>query len=174
MTLSNVNVIDSTSNLPLVIGAASESVDVKNWSFNPQQIPSIRTAEISTSRLTGFSGKQITVVPYAFFGGDYNGYVSRGNSGDLCNASYSNFPRDEWGAVVCAETTENGDGVASVGAGMQVWEHAIDLTASNYRVAGRVQNTLSMSNEQPLFVGKVLLFPLNLVDYCSSGPPVPP
>jgi hypothetical protein len=174
MTLSNVNVIDSTSNLPLVIGAASESVDVKNWSANPQQIPSIRTGEVSTFRLTGLNGKQITVVPYVFFGGAYNGYVSRGNSGDLCNATYSNFPRSEWGAVVCPETTENGDGVASNGAAIQVWEHAIDLTASNYRVAGRVQNTLSMNTEQPLFVGKLLLFPLNLVDYCSQGPPVPP
>ena len=173
MTLSNVNVIDSTSNLPLVIGAASESVDIKNWSSTTQIIPSIRTGEISTGRLTGYEGRQITAVSYAIFGNQYSnggGYNSAGLSGDLCNATYLNFPKSEWGALMCSETTECGSGPAA----MEYWQHEFNPSNSNWEVSCRVQTNFLLTSEQAVFSGKVLLFPLPLVDYLSSGPPVPP
>lgn len=173
MTLSNVNVIDSTSNLPLVIGAASESVDIKNWSGTTQVIPSIRTIELSTGRLTGYDGRQITAVSYAIFGNQYSnggGYNSSGLSGNLCNATYAEFPKSEWGAVMCPETTECGAGPAA----MEYWQHEFNPGNSNWEVDCRVQTNFLLTSEQAVFSGKVMLFPLNLIDYMSSGPPVPP
>jgi hypothetical protein len=177
MTLSNVNVIDSTSNLPLVIGAASESVNIKNWSPATQLIPSITTGGIQTGKLTGIGGKEITVVSYAIFGSQYSnsgpgsGYVSSGFSGNLCNASYATFPRNEWGAVICPESTDSGAGAAAFEAITHEFNGA---NSSNYEIYCRAQVNLALTSQQAVFSGKVLLFPLTLVDYLSSGPPPPP
>jgi len=167
MTLSNVNVIDSTSNLPLVIGAASESVDIKNWSTTTQQIPSIRTGGISTGYLTGINGAPITVVSYAIFGNYYSntgGYISDGNSGNLSNASYSAFPKSEWGAVICPESFDCGAGPAAA----ERWYAEFNGGNSNYEVSCLVQtNFLGTGTQRAVFSGKVLLFPLNFVNYLT-------
>ena len=167
MTLSNVNVIDSTSNLPLVIGAASESVDIKNWSTTTQQIPSIRTGGISTGYLTGINGAPMTVVSYAIFGNYYSntgGYISDGNSGTLSNASYSAFPKTEWGAVICPESFDCGAGPAAA----ERWYAEFNGGNSNYEVSCLVQtNFLGTGTQRAVFSGKVLLFPLNFVNYLT-------
>jgi hypothetical protein len=167
MTLSNVNVIDSTSNLPLVIGAASESVDIKNWSTTTQQIPSIRTGGISTGYLTGLNNTSITVVSYAIFGNYYSntgGYISDGNSGNLSNASYSAFPKSEWGAVICPESFDCGAGPAAA----ERWYAEFNGGNSNYEVSCLVQtNFLGTGTQRAVFSGKVLLFPLNFVNYLT-------
>jgi hypothetical protein len=169
-------VIDSTSNLPLVIGAASESVNIKNWSPATQIIPSITTGGIQTGKLTGIGGKQITVVSYAIFGNQYGtggavGYVSSGLSGNLCNASYAEFPKSEWGAVICPETTDAG---ASAAAFEQIFHEFNGSNSSNYEVYCKAVVNVPLTSQQAVFSGKVLLFPLTLVDYLSSGPPPPP
>jgi hypothetical protein len=167
MTLSNVNVIDSTSNLPLVIGAASESVDIKNWSTTTQIIPSIRTIGISTTNLTSFNGAPMTVVSYAIFGNYYSntgGYISDGNSGTLSNASYSAFPKTEWGAVICPESFDCGAGPAAA----ERWYAEFNGGNSNYEVSCLVQtNFLGSGSQRAVFSGKVLLFPLNFVNYLT-------
>jgi hypothetical protein len=167
MTLSNVNVIDSTSNLPLVIGAASESVDIKNWSTTTQLIPSIRTGGISTTSLTAFNGAPMTVVSYAIFGNYYSntgGYISDGNSGTLSNASYSAFPKTEWGAVICPESFDCGAGPAAA----ERWYAEFNGGNSNYEVSCLVQtNFLGSGSQRAVFSGKVLLFPLNFVNYLT-------
>jgi hypothetical protein len=174
MTLSNVNVIDSTSNLPLVIGAASESVDIKNWSSTTQQIPSISTGNLSTGKLTGLSGRQITAVSYAIIGSQYSssggggvGYTSEGYSGNLCNASYASFPKTDWGAVMCRETADAGSGPAA----FEVLNEEFNPGNSNWEVHCLAQVNIGLTTERAVFSGKVLLFPINLIDYLSSGPP---
>jgi len=174
LNISNCGLIDGASNLPLIIGASTESVNIVNWSTDTQEIPSIASGVITSSAVatdilaTNIGQKRITAVSYAFYGGAYNGYVSRGYSGNLCNASYGSFSKSEWGAVICPEVTDMGVGAASSAAAMQIWQHEFyAANTSNYEIEGRVQSSVSLTDETPLFTGKVLFFPLNWIDYLS-------
>jgi len=174
LNISNCGFIDGGSNLPLVIGNTTESVDVRNWTTATQNIYNIASQEIATNvlktdALTTTTARKITVVSYALFGNQYSnsgpgsGTRSDVYSGNLSNASYATFPKAEWGAVVCPETSD----IGAASAAFEQLFHEINAGNSNYEIYCKAVANINLTSQQAVFTGKVLLFPLIWTDYLT-------